>query len=85
MKPPARQKPTESVNVKPVDALTEAEASAELKRLAGEIAEHDHRYYQEDEPVVSDAVYDALRQRNAAIEARFPKLTRADSPSKRIG
>jgi DNA ligase (NAD+) len=70
---------------KPVDDLTEAEAAAELQRLAKEIAEHDRRYYQEDAPSISDADYDALRQRNAAIEARFPELVREDSPSKRVG
>ena len=70
---------------KPVEALDEAEADAELERLAAEIAEHDRRYYQEDAPLVSDAEYDALRQRNAAIEARFPELKRADSPSARVG
>src|SRR6478609_11847613 len=65
--------------------LTEAQAKAELKRLAAEIAVHDKRYYQEDAPTVSDAEYDLLRQRNAAIEARFPDLVRADSPSARVG
>jgi DNA ligase (NAD+) len=70
---------------KAVEALSEAEAAAELDRLAAEIAEHDRRYYQEDAPLVSDAEYDALRQRNAAIEARFPQLKRADSPSGRVG
>src|SRR6516165_8690849 len=64
---------------------TEAQAKAELKRLATEIAAHDKRYYQQDAPTVTDAEYDALRQRNAAIEARFPDLVRADSPSKRVG
>ena len=65
--------------------LTEAQAKAELKRLATEIAAHDKRYYQQDAPTVTDAEYDALRQRNSAIESRFPKLIRPDSPSKRIG
>ncbi len=68
-----------------VDTLTEPQAKAELKRLAAAIGEHDRRYYQEDRPSVSDAAYDALRARNAAIEARFGKLVRADSPSRRIG
>src|SRR5215469_17537935 len=67
------------------DALSETQAKAELKRLAAEIAAHDKRYYQEDAPVVSDAEYDSLRQRNAAIEARFPDLVRSDSPSRRVG
>jgi DNA ligase (NAD+) len=70
---------------RPAEALTEAEGRAELARLAAEIAAHDRRYYQEDAPVISDAEYDALRQRNAAIEARFPALVRPDSPSKRVG
>jgi DNA ligase (NAD+) len=70
---------------RPVDALDETEARAELERLAKEIAEHDRRYHQEDAPTISDAEYDALRLRNAAIEARFPELARPDSPSRRVG
>jgi DNA ligase (NAD+) len=67
------------------DALTPVQAKAELKRLAAEIAVHDRSYYQDDAPSVSDAAYDALRQRNTAIEARFPDLIRPDSPSRRVG
>jgi DNA ligase (NAD+) len=70
---------------KPVDRLSQAEAAAELEHLAREIAHHDQRYHAEDAPEISDADYDELRARNAAIEARFPDLVRADSPSKRIG
>ena len=69
----------------PVDQLTEAEAAAELARLASEIATHDAAYYQNDAPNISDADYDALRQRNQAIEARFPALVREDSPSQQVG
>jgi DNA ligase (NAD+) len=68
-----------------VEKLTEAQAEAELERLAAEIGVHDERYYQEDAPTVSDATYDALRRRNEEIEARFPALVRADSPSRRVG
>ncbi|MBZ9773462.1 NAD-dependent DNA ligase LigA [Mesorhizobium sp. CO1-1-8] len=70
---------------KPVDALTESEAEAELKRLAEEIAEHDRRYHTEDAPIITDAEYDALARRNLAIEERFPALVREDSPSLRVG
>jgi len=69
----------------PVDALTVEEARDELARLAEEIERHDRLYYTEAAPEISDADYDALRQRNAAIERHFPELIRADSPSRRIG
>jgi len=72
-------------STKPVGKLTEAEAAAELERLAKAIAHHDTLYYRQDAPEVSDAEYDALRERNAAIEARFPALVRPDGPSQRIG
>ena len=69
----------------PVEKLSEAEAEAELQRLAGEIAAHDLAYYQDETPEVSDADYDLLKRRNEAIEARFPKLVREDSPSRKVG
>jgi DNA ligase (NAD+) len=70
---------------KPVEELSTDEAAAELERLSAEIAGHDRRYHQEDAPTVSDAEYDVLRRRNAAIEAAFPDLTRADSPTGSVG
>jgi DNA ligase (NAD+) len=69
----------------PVDRLTEAKARRELIRLAEEIRHHDELYYQNDAPEISDADYDELKRRNAAIETRFPDLVLADSPSKRVG
>ena len=65
--------------------LTEAQAAAELARLAAEIAHHDAAYHQHDAPEISDAEYDALVRRNREIEAQFPDLVRPDSPSRRVG
>ncbi|HJN59545.1 MAG TPA: NAD-dependent DNA ligase LigA, partial [Alphaproteobacteria bacterium] len=69
----------------PVEHLSESEAAAELEYLAAEIARHDRLYYQQSEPETEDTTYDALRQRNAAIEVRFPALKRPDSPSHKVG
>ncbi|MGB3273242.1 MAG: NAD-dependent DNA ligase LigA [Xanthobacteraceae bacterium] len=69
----------------PVEQLTRAQARVELTRLALEIEGHDARYYREDAPIISDAAYDALRQRVEAIEARFPDLVSSDSPTQRVG
>jgi DNA ligase (NAD+) len=68
-----------------IDTLTRAQARVELKRLALEIESHDKSYYQEDAPKISDAEYDALRQRFNAIEVRFPELVTSDSPSQKVG
>ncbi len=69
----------------PADRLTEGDAQAELKELAELIAHHDRLYHELDRPEITDADYDALRRRNAAIEARFPKLVRVESPSRKVG
>jgi DNA ligase (NAD+) len=68
-----------------VAKLTKAQAKVDLKRLTLEIEGHDKRYYQDDAPKISDADYDALRQRFNAIEARFPEFVTGSSPSQKIG
>ena len=69
----------------PVEDLTRTQAQRELARLAAEMKHHDELYYQRSQPEVSDADYDALKQRNMAIEALFPDLILPDSPSRRVG
>ena len=68
-----------------VEALTKAQAETELARLAEVLNEANTAYHTEDAPEISDAEYDALKRRNAAIEARFPDIKRADSPSEQVG
>lgn len=63
----------------------ETEAAAELERIARLIAYHSRLYHTEDAPEISDADYDALVKRNNELEAQFPHLVRADSPSRLVG
>jgi DNA ligase (NAD+) len=67
-----------------VEDLTERQARAEHKRLADEIAHHDKLYHEKDDPEISDAEYDKLRQRLKAIEARFPQLVDMFSPTQKV-
>lgn len=71
--------------MKEVQKLSREEAAKELEELAQKIAKADNEYYQNDAPNLTDADYDALKHRNAQIEAMYPDLVRADSPSKRVG
>lgn len=68
-----------------VAALDKAQAETELARLAELLSAANTAYYTEDAPEISDAEYDALKRRNAAIEQRFPELKRSDSPSEQVG
>ncbi len=68
-----------------VGALSHQEARAELARLAERLAQASAAYHRDDAPEIDDAAYDRLKQRNAAIEARFPDLKRGDSPSDQVG
>ena len=74
-----------SKTLAPVDKLTKAQAKVEHVRLTLEIERHDRAYYQDDAPKISDAEYDALRQRFNAIEARFPEFVTGASPSQKVG
>ncbi|WP_419790105.1 NAD-dependent DNA ligase LigA [Shimia thalassica] len=68
-----------------ISELTEAEAKVELARLAELLAGANTAYHRDDAPVMPDDRFDALKRRNAAIEAAFPDLLRADSPSQQVG
>ena len=67
------------------ETISEAEAAERLEALARLIAHHDKLYHDQDVPEISDADYDALVRENRELEAQFPELVRADSPSKRLG
>ncbi|MEM6656718.1 MAG: NAD-dependent DNA ligase LigA [Pseudomonadota bacterium] len=68
-----------------INDLTREEARTELARLARILIRANRLYHAEDAPEISDAEYDGLKKRNAAIEIRFPDLKRQDSPSEQVG
>ncbi|MGL4312624.1 MAG: NAD-dependent DNA ligase LigA, partial [Sphingomonas sp.] len=69
----------------PALPFSETAAAERLAFLAAEIARHNALYHTDDAPEISDADFDALVRENAAIEAAFPHLVRADSPSRQVG
>lgn len=68
-----------------VSKLTKQQATAELSRLADVLANANKQYHADDDPEISDAEYDLLKQRNAEIENAFPDQKRVDSPSDLVG
>jgi DNA ligase (NAD+) len=57
----------------------------QIEALREELRHHEHLYYVEDAPVLSDAEYDALMNRLKALEAEDPALITPDSPTQRVG
>lgn len=61
------------------------EAAKKIAQLITELNEHRARYYQDDQPVISDDEYDALLQELVTLENKFPDLKQPDSPSHKVG
>jgi DNA ligase (NAD+) len=57
----------------------------EIQQLTSELNQHNYRYYVDDAPSVPDAEYDRLMRRLQALEAQYPALALANSPTKRVG
>jgi DNA ligase (NAD+) len=57
----------------------------ELQELRDTLRHHEHLYYVEDAPELTDAQYDALMNKLKKMEAEHPELVTADSPSQRVG
>src|SRR5690606_15700966 len=70
---------------RPPEELSPQEAMEELAALAAALDDANRAYYQADAPTITDAQYDAMKRRNAAIEAQFPELKRPDSPTEQVG
>jgi DNA ligase (NAD+) len=65
--------------------MTHAIAKKRRAELVEEIRFHDHAYYVEAQPVISDQEYDRLYRELIDLEKEFPDLVSADSPSQRVG
>ena len=56
-----------------------------IAKLREEINYHSYRYHVLDDPVISDAEYDALMRELEALEAAHPERITPDSPTQRVG
>lgn len=64
--------------------MTQAEAHKRADELHRLIEHHNHRYYVLDDPAVPDAEYDRLMRELESLEASYPDLITADSPTQRV-
>lgn len=76
---------TNSLRDLAVGDLDETGAAREIAALGAVLADANLAYHRDDAPTISDAEYDRLKQRLAAIEARFPDLVQSDSPTGQVG
>lgn len=65
--------------------MTPDDPQAEIARLSAEIEHHNRRYYDQAEPEISDAEYDALYRRLETLEAEYPLFADPNSPTRRVG
>lgn len=68
-----------------IEALSIEEARSLVDQLRAVVRRHDHRYYVQDDPLISDAEYDRLYRRLKELEEVFPDLQTPDSPTQRVG
>ncbi len=69
----------------PVSELTPRKAKAEHKLLAAEVQAANDAYFQNDQPIMDDATYDAKRRRLVALEEAFPALKEDGGVSGKVG
>ena len=69
----------------PIAELTPRKAKAEHKLLAAEVQAANDAYFQDDQPIMDDAAYDAKRRRLVALEEAFPALKQESDVSAKVG
>lgn len=65
--------------------MTSAEAQAKLAQLRAEVARHDELYHRQAQPEISDFDYDQVKRSLADLEAAWPELATAESPTAKVG
>ena len=60
------------------------DTAARVDELRAQIGRHDHAYYVLDEPLISDAAYDALMDELRSLESTHPELVTPESPTQRV-
>lgn len=75
----------DTFNERNLSAIDRDEAQSLVQRLRAVIRRHDHRYYVEDAPVITDAEYDQLYEKLEQLERQFPELLTSGSPTQRVG
>ncbi len=68
-----------------VDDLNKKEARKETEQLRQAINHHNHQYYIENDPDISDRKYDELFERLLQLEEKFPNLQSDVSPTQKVG
>ena len=56
-----------------------------IEQLRQELHEHNHRYYVENQPTISDQEFDELMHELQQLEALHPEMYDANSPTQRVG
>lgn len=65
--------------------MNKAEAKKRIEQLVEQLTRYDRAYFVDDEPLVSDAIYDQLFHELLNLETQYPDLTLPHSPTKRVG
>jgi DNA ligase (NAD+) len=65
--------------------MDKAAAIKRIKELRASINYHNKRYYQLDDPEISDVEYDRLMKELVEMEGRFPEIDVSESPTQRVG
>ena len=75
------------VSTKTVDnnSITAAQAFAEINSLVDELEYHEKKYYEDNDPEISDYDFDMKLKRLEELEKQFPEFKQSESPTERVG